>query len=76
GTYLVIHGGWRSLRRRAGWGAVPASRPAGWAGRLLSFLAVVFGWVLFRSDSLTTAGGILRGMLGLNGLALPAGLKD
>ncbi|AAU90842.1 MBOAT family O-acyltransferase [Methylococcus capsulatus] len=76
GTYLVIHHGWRSLRRRARWGADPASRPARWAGRLLTFLAVVFGWVLFRSDSLTTAGGILRGMLGLNGLALPAGLKD
>jgi D-alanyl-lipoteichoic acid acyltransferase DltB (MBOAT superfamily) len=76
GAYLVIHHGWRSLRRRAGWGADPVSRPARWAGRLLTFAAVVFGWVLFRADSLATAGGILRGMLGLNGLALPAGLKD
>lgn len=76
GTYLVIHHGWRRLRQRVGWDADPVSRPARWAGRLLTFLAVVFGWVLFRADSLATAGGILRGMLGLNGLALPAGLKD
>jgi D-alanyl-lipoteichoic acid acyltransferase DltB (MBOAT superfamily) len=76
GTYLVIHHGWRSLRQRMGWGADTVSRPARWAGRVLTFLAVVSGWVLFRADSLATAGGILRGMLGLNGLALPAGLKD
>jgi len=76
GTYLVIHHGWAKLRQRVGWGADPVSRPARWAGRLFTFLAVVFGWVLFRADSLATAGNILRGMLGLNGLALPGGLKD
>ncbi|MDF9393249.1 MULTISPECIES: MBOAT family O-acyltransferase [Methylococcus] len=76
GAGLVIHRGWCSLRRRVGWDADPVSRPARWAGWLLTFVTVVFGWVLFRADSLATAGNILRGMLGLNGLALPAGLKD
>lgn len=37
----------------------------------VTFLAVVAGWVLFRSDTLATAGSMFSGMLGLNGLLLP-----
>jgi hypothetical protein len=39
------------------------------AGWLLTFVAVVVGWVLFRVHSLTGAGRILVGMVGLNGIA-------
>ena len=35
-----------------------------------TFLAVVFGWVLFRAGSFHQAADVLRGMLGLNGAAV------
>jgi hypothetical protein len=38
---------------------------------VITFAAVVVGWVIFRADSITTAMGMLRGMAGLNGFALP-----
>ncbi|MDD2767471.1 MAG: MBOAT family protein [Methylococcus sp.] len=76
GAYLVLNHGWRALRIRLGWGADPVSGPGRIAARSLTFAAVVFGWVLFRADSLATAAGIVHGMLGLNGLALPASLEN
>ncbi len=43
-------------------------------GQCVTFLAVVFGWVLFRSPDLESAGTLYRGMLGLNGLMIPESL--
>jgi len=45
GTYLVVHRFWRSAGM-----LLPA-----WAGWLVTFLAVVLGWVMFRADSVETA---------------------
>ena len=42
--------------------------------RLITFIAVVVGWVFFRAASFTDAVAILRGMAGLNGVAIPAGI--
>jgi len=38
----------------------------------VTFTSIVIGWVFFRSDSFHHAFAILRGMIGLNGIALPA----
>ncbi|MDR3536742.1 MAG: MBOAT family O-acyltransferase [Acetobacteraceae bacterium] len=62
GLYLVVHSQWR----RTGW-QLPAL-PA----QALTLLAVILAWVPFRADGLPTAWRMLRGMLGLNGVALPA----
>ena len=43
-------------------------QPAGFA---LTFLAVVAAMVLFRAPDLASAGNILGGMVGLNGIGLP-----
>ncbi len=60
GVYLVVNHLWRGARAR---------RPLGlWPGRLLTFLAVVVGWVFFRAESLPAAMAILEGMAGLNGV--------
>lgn len=45
-------------------------------GFVVTFVAVAAGMVLFRSPTMTTATGLLKGMLGLNGVALPAALYD
>ncbi|MCU0523799.1 MAG: MBOAT family protein [Elainella sp. Prado103] len=70
GIYLTINHGWRSLQRS--WQPDPA-RSNYWHGfgRLVTFVAVVIGWVFFRAPSLTIASAMLRSMMGRNGLSLP-----
>jgi hypothetical protein len=41
---------------------------------LLTFVAVVVAWVFFRAESFATAGTMLYGMAGLNGVSLPNAL--
>jgi alginate O-acetyltransferase complex protein AlgI len=66
GIYLAIHHAWRSLRRGASGGLLVE-----WASRIVTFLAVISAWVLFRAADLTTAGAMLKSMAGVNGLSLP-----
>lgn len=65
GAYLLVNHAWRDL----------VGSPGGRLFTLLSwsmtFLAVVVGWVFFRSDNLTSALSMLSGMAGLNGIVLP-----
>lgn len=65
GVYLVINHAWRGLKERMGWrdGGSGARFGAG----LLTFLAVVVGWVFFRADNFTVAMDMLNGMVGMNG---------
>ena len=49
---------------------LPAHRVAAAAYQILTMLAVVVGWVLFRADNLSAAGNYLMTMFGLNGAAL------
>ena len=42
----------------------------------LTFLAVAVAWTVFRSPSLASAVGMLKGLFLLNGLSLPAGLAS
>ena len=71
GAYLIINHLWRGLRIWMGQD-LTCER---WWGRFLSqvvtFLAVVVGWVIFRAESFPAAISILLGMSGTNGFALP-----
>ena len=69
GLYLVLNHAWRQYGPRPkGDVASPAGALAGFA---ITFLAVVSAMVLFRAPDLASAGNILAGMAGLNGLGLP-----
>jgi D-alanyl-lipoteichoic acid acyltransferase DltB (MBOAT superfamily) len=74
GFYLMINHGWRAFKVRLGWGDGGGLAKLG-AGAL-TFLAVVVAWVFFRADSLGTAGSILSGMAGLNGVSLPISMES
>jgi alginate O-acetyltransferase complex protein AlgI len=65
GVYLIINHGWRQLGIR-----LPAL--LSW---LITFLAVVVGWVFFRAQSATDALHLLATMAGANGVALPLGFE-
>jgi len=59
--------------RRAGGDRRRPERRMPWiAGHVLTLLAVMIGWVVFRAPDLATAFGVYAGMLGLHG----AGLSD
>ncbi|HZH25666.1 MAG TPA: MBOAT family protein [Azospirillaceae bacterium] len=66
GTYLVVNHAWTAAR--AGLGLAGPPTAAGlWAGRLLTFLAAMVGWVFFRAEDLDDALAVLAGMAGANG---------
>lgn len=67
GAYLAINHGWRALCRQRDRDPDAAGIVSRWAGRLLTFLAVVVAWVFFRSQDFTTAIGLLQSMIGLTG---------
>lgn len=71
GIYLVINHGWREFRRRLGHNLHRSTPWGRRAGCLVTFIAVVIGWVLFRAPDIETAIAILRAMAGFNGLVLP-----
>ena len=66
GSYLVINHAWRAATHKMGFSderpLLPA--PISW---LITFLAVVVAWVLFRAVDLQSAGLILSAMAGFNG---------
>lgn len=60
GLYLVLNHAWRRLNIEM----------PDYAGRALTFLAVLVGWVFFRADSPGDAVEMLKAMLGLKGFLL------
>lgn len=71
GLYLSINHAWTHLTKRF----CPKPLLPRRIGKLLAwtttFIAVVIGWVFFRATSFDAAVEMLRGMAGLNGVALP-----
>jgi alginate O-acetyltransferase complex protein AlgI len=74
GLYLIVNHSWLALRGRLGHDVEHRSRAGAWAGRLVTFAAVVAAWVFFRASSFDDSIAILRGMAGVNGVSLPEGI--
>ena len=70
GIYLVINHAWRRFRFFIA-GKAPAGRIESIAGLLLTFFAVMLGWVFFRAKDAASALSIVRAMAGENGLMIP-----
>lgn len=75
GLYLVINSGWQVMRRRRGHDLKRSTRLGRIAGRALTFLVVVVGWVFFRAESFDTASRMLGSMFGLNGIDLGSSIS-
>ncbi len=71
GFYLCVNHGWLALRVSMGHDLTRSTRWGNALACIITFLAVVAGWVVFRADSMATATAMLKGMAGLNGFALP-----
>ena len=62
GLYLIINHGWQVLRRRLGHDLKASTWWSKALSTLVTFLAVVIGWVYFRSNNIDTAHHILKNM--------------
>ncbi len=71
GIYLIINHAWRRIYHWLGYRSENHSLLYKIACRIITFIAVVFAWVFFRSNSLNSAIIIIKGMLGMNGTLLP-----
>jgi D-alanyl-lipoteichoic acid acyltransferase DltB (MBOAT superfamily) len=65
GFYLMVNHFWRFLTQK---GMAPGLSPR-MAG-VLTFIAVTFAWIPFRSENMEGAAALYRGMLGLNGASV------
>ncbi|MDH4134260.1 MAG: MBOAT family protein [Gammaproteobacteria bacterium] len=68
GFYLLVNHAWRLLLEKTGFDTLStrlAYRVAAW---LLTFVAVVVGWVYFRASDAQTALAMVRSMSGLQGV--------
>ncbi|WP_020398174.1 MBOAT family O-acyltransferase [Kordiimonas gwangyangensis] len=75
GFYLIVNHSWHYVvRRLSAAGIMLPAIPL--AGQLLTFLAVVVGWVFFRAESFNTALSLLGGMGGMAGASLPYGIVN
>jgi D-alanyl-lipoteichoic acid acyltransferase DltB (MBOAT superfamily) len=76
GLYLTINHGWRVIAARV-WpdrkSYVRVMKPVGW---LLTFASVAATMVFFRATTIASAIDIVKGLIGLNGVALPQDLFD
>jgi D-alanyl-lipoteichoic acid acyltransferase DltB (MBOAT superfamily) len=76
GLYLAANHAWSDARRR--W--IFPNQTFGIGGRLLAWFTMMLGvmvaWVFFRASDITSALAVLKGMSGLNGMALPEELKS
>lgn len=66
GLFLIINHAWRRM-----FGIDETGVVLRWGYRIVTLLAVVAAWVMFRADGFTTAQNIYAGMIGLNGVVLP-----
>lgn len=72
GFYLMVNHVWRAARQKMAGDYAVAGPLEVHLGRVLTFLAVVLGWVFFRAHDAESAIEMLKAMAGLNGIHGPA----
>lgn len=68
GMYLFINHAWRAMCKSLRWNF--RGKISLYASRLVTFLAVVVAWVVFRAENLDAALKVYEGMLGVNGFPI------
>ena len=74
GCYLIIHHAWAAISERLGFPS--KSRIWKMTATAITFVAVCFAWVFFRSPDLATSWEIVRGMTGGYGIGLPEAIAN
>ena len=70
GLYLIVNHGWRAWSNKYT-SIYVSNRYYRFFAWFLTFIAIVFSWVVFRADSMSSAVEIYKAMLGFNGISIP-----
>tara|TARA_B100000767_G_scaffold97440_1_gene93534 strand:- start:3109 stop:4671 length:1563 start_codon:yes stop_codon:yes gene_type:complete len=77
GFYLVVFNLWTNFKFKfSSSKIITNSIISSLFGWLITFICVVFAWVLFRSESSSGAINLLQSMVGVNGIGLPVILEN
>ncbi len=76
GTYLTINHGWRVIASKLWPDKARYARIMNPVGLVLTFVAVATSMVFFRSATMPAAVNVVKGMIGLNGIALPQAIYE
>jgi alginate O-acetyltransferase complex protein AlgI len=76
GCYLTINHGWRVVAARLWPDRRSYDRVMRPAGLVLTFVSVTTAMVFFRAPTMASAIDVVKGIIGLNGIALPQALFD
>jgi D-alanyl-lipoteichoic acid acyltransferase DltB (MBOAT superfamily) len=76
GCYLTINHGWRVVAARLWPERRSYDRVMKPTGLVLTFVSVTTAMVFFRAPTITSAIDLVKGIIGLNGIALPQALFD
>ncbi|MDH3974416.1 MAG: MBOAT family protein [Deltaproteobacteria bacterium] len=71
GFYLIINHGFHAIRRMLGHDLSSFTGWGNFTSQMITFAAVIVGWVFFRAETFDGAYNMLYAMSGLNGIALP-----
>lgn len=63
GLYLIINYAWHAFRRYMNHDLAKSTELGQWIGRIVTFIAVVIGWVFFRAETIGGALSILNSMI-------------
>jgi alginate O-acetyltransferase complex protein AlgI len=76
GFYLTVNHGWRVIAARLWPDRRSYDRIMKPMGLVLTFASVTVAMVFFRAPTVISALGLVKGMIGLNGIAVPQALFD
>jgi alginate O-acetyltransferase complex protein AlgI len=76
GVFLLINHGWRMIADKICARNRGNSLIGNFFGRLVTFIAVVIAWIMFRAETLDGAKGMYLGMFGFNGISLPSWIQS
>jgi len=74
GGYLIINHAWLFLKKQTKLEYLDKIYLWQFSCWLLTFVSIINGWVLFRAENIDSAVIILKGMYGVNGIAVPNGI--
>lgn len=76
GVFLIINHAWLSIKDLFFPNNSLNSLSGKVISRVITFIAIVLGWVVFRSESLDAVTNMYSAMFGFNGLVLPIALES
>ncbi len=77
GFYVVVFHIWIKIKLNfSSFRLIKNSIVSSLLGWLITFICVIFAWVLFRAESIYGAKNLLQSMIGVNGISLPISLES